>query len=407
MAELNNEFFYAETRGDVLLSLKSPDDPYAMNWVEGRSPWGSIQIPENVCATISRAFTPAGTLKETYTFANWAAYPIFTCLRDISIFTPFNDSYHEAALCMKNRCHAHIWCGGTSSYVMCLRMGGEAPHLGMVLTGGKLGGYSVERNPGQGSNDRGDIILHPAPLKLEPGESAVVEWEFFWHRGKEDFYRRLRDYPSYIELSADRFVCFTGEKSGLRVQRREGQPETELAEEETGYPGERKYLIRGDGVDTWCRVLERPQPADLAAARCAFIAEKQQYRRLGSPLDGAYLIYDNEEGHLYYSHTGDHNGSRERIGMGLLMARFLRSRPGAALENSLRQYVAFVLRELFNSENGAVYDDINRAVDRVRLYNFPWFAQFFLELYGLWKDPAYLRYMYKALDAFYAKGGGK
>ncbi|MDR2376882.1 MAG: hypothetical protein LBD96_10660 [Treponema sp.] len=405
MSEMKNDFFYVETEGDVLKNLKFPADPYGMNWLEGLVPWGTVKVPANISVSVARTFTPAGTLRETYTFTNISAYPFFTCLEDIGIYTPFNDSYHEAALCMKSRCHAHIWCGGTSSYVMCLRMGGEAPHLGLILTRGKLGAYSVERDISQASNDRGDFILHPSSLRLEAGESAVVEWELFWHQGKEDFYRRLKEYPAYIEVTADHFVCFEGEKSGLEVRRREGQPETELDPVETGYPGELKYLIRGNGVDAWCRLLTRPSPVDLAAARCAFIAKNQQYHRIGSPLDGAYLIYDNEENHPYYTHTGDHNGSRERISMGILMTRFLRSRPDAALETSLKQYVAFVLRELFDSETGTVFDDINHALDRVRLYNFPWFAQFFLELYGLWKDPAYLRYMFRTLNAFYERGG--
>ncbi|MDR3146829.1 MAG: hypothetical protein LBU00_00460 [Treponema sp.] len=405
MAELKNETFYAETEGQTLQKLRAVDDPYGMNWIEGQVPWATVKLPQGLSVSVERDFSPTGTLRETYTFTNTSAYPLFTCLGDIGIYTPFNDSYHEAALCMKSRCHTHIWCGGTSSYVMCLRMGGQAPHLGLVLTGGKLGAYSVERDLSQSSNDRGDFILHPAPLKLEAGESAALVWELFWHRGKEDFYHRLREYPSYLDIRSDHFVCFGGEQSGLRVERREGQPETELVPEETGRPGETRYRIRGNGVDAWCRVLKLPPLIELAAARCAFIAQKQQYHRLGSPLDGAYLIYDNEEGHPYYTHVGDHNGSRERIGMGILMARFLRSRPDAALENSLRQYIAFVLRELFDSETGAVFDDINHATDRVRLYNFPWFAQFFLELYGLWKDPAYLRYMVKALNAFYERGG--
>jgi hypothetical protein len=45
------------------------------------------------------------------------------------------------------------------------------------------------------------------------------------------------------------------------------------------------------------------------------------------------------------------------------------------------------------------------ADNRVRLYNFPWFAQFFLELYGLWKDAAYLHYAYLTLNVFYEGGG--
>jgi hypothetical protein len=407
MAELKNALFHIKTRGDVLKSLVSPEDPYGMNWIEGAVPWGTVKVPEGISASVQRGFTPAGALRETYTFANVSAYPVFACLGDTGVYTPFNDSYHEAAVCMKKRCHTHIWCGGTSSYVMCLRMGGEAPHLGMALIRGKLEAYSVERDLSLSSNDRGDFILHPAPLRLEAGETAVLEWELFWHQGKEDCYRRLRDYPSYIEIKADHFVLFEGEKSGLRVERREDQSETELVPAGAAgiHPGEQKCLIKGKGVDAWCRTLTLPPLIDLAAARCAFIVKNQQYHRLGSPLDGAYLLYDNEEGHPYYTHTGDHNGGRERAGMGILMVRFLRSRPDPVLEKSLRQYTSYVLRELFDSETGTVFDDINRSLDRVRLYNFPWFAQFFLELYSLWKDSAYLRYMFKALNAFYEKGG--
>jgi hypothetical protein len=408
MAELRNELFNIKTKGDALKSLVSPEDPYAMNWIEGKVHWGTVRVPEGISASVKREFTHSGTLKETYTFVNTSAYPVFAGLEDTGIYTPFNDNYQEAAVCMKKRCHTHIWCGGSSSYVMCLRMGGKAPHLGLALTRGQLEAYSIERDPALSSNDRGDFILHPAPLKLETGKTFVLEWELFWHQGKEDCLRRLRDYPSYIEINADHFVVFEGEESGLRVERRKDQAETELVPAETGgvHPGERKYFIRGNGVDAWCRILNLPALHDLAAARCAFIAQKQQYHRLGSPLDGAYLIYDNDEGRQYYAHTGDHNGGRERAGMGVLMVRFLRSRPDAALEKSLKQYISFVLRELFDSETGTVFDDINRSLDRVRLYNFPFYALLFLELYNLWKDPAYLRYMYRTLNAYYEKGGG-
>jgi hypothetical protein len=122
-------------------------------------------------------------------------------------------------------------------------------------------------------------------------------------------------------------------------------------------------------------------------------------------LDGAYLIYDTQEGHVYYGHRNDHNGGRERVAMGVLMARYLRGRPNADFETSLKKYVAYALRELFDSEHGTVFNDINRDGSFQRLYNYPWFARFFLELYGLWKESAYLRYMFKALNDFYAKGG--
>jgi hypothetical protein len=287
-------------------------------------------------------------------------------------------------------------------------MGGEAPHLGFILTEGNLGAYSVERDLSLKSNDRGDFILHPAPLELEPGESAVLEWELFWHQGKNDFYRCLREYPSYVEVSTDHFVFFEGEENGLKITRRKGQGEMELVPAESGglHPGEQKYHIKGSGVDTWCRTLTLPPLIELATARCAFIVKKQQYHKPGSPLDGAYLMYDNEEDRIHYSHTRDHNGGRERIGMGVLVARFLRIRSDAALEKSLREYTSYVLRELFDAETGTVFNDINHAADWIRLYNFPWAARLFLEIYHLWKDSAYLRYAFKALNAFYERGGG-
>jgi hypothetical protein len=171
--------------------------------------------------------------------------------------------------------------------------------------------------------------------------------------------------------------------------------------------GEQKYLIRGDNADAWCRTVTLPPLRELASRRCAYIVKNQQYHRLGSPLDGAYLIYDTEENHVCYRHVGDDNGGRERIAMGLLIARYLKSRPDGDLETSLKQYIAYVLRELFDSETGTVYNDIKRSVDCFRLYNYPWFARFFLELYNLWKENAYLRYMWKALTSFYEKGGAE
>jgi hypothetical protein len=407
--ENGTDSFTIETHGGFLTALSHPGDSCAMNWIEGSKPWGTVISPEGISSALAREATPAGTIKETYTFTNTAKFPIFTCLGDIGIYATFNDNYDAAYVCMKNRCHAHIWCGGTSSYVMCLRMNGQGPHLGLVLTKGSLEAYSVERDLSLSSNDRGDFILHPQPIKLKSGEAYTLSWEFFWHQGKDDFYRKLREYPSFIEVEADHFVIFEGEKSSLGIRQRASQPKLELfpqSEAPGGQsPGEQRYTIRGSGAKAWCRIHKLPALWDLAERRCVFIAKNQQYYGLGSPLDGAYLIYDNQEGHTYYGHFNDHNGGRERVAMGVLMTRYLRGRPNADLETSLKKYIAYVLRELFDSETGAVFNDINRDDSCRRLYNHPWFARFFLELYGLWKDSAYLRYMFKALSDFYAKGG--
>ncbi|MDR3170300.1 MAG: hypothetical protein LBU17_01585, partial [Treponema sp.] len=181
-----NIYFDIEADGDVLLGLRFPDDPYNMNWIEGTVPWGTVKVPDAISISVKREYTPQNSLRETYCFTNKSNFPFFTQIGDIGIYTPFNDSYHEAKFCLHNRCHAHIWCGGTSSHVMALRMGGEAPHLGLVLTKGSLAHYSVERDISLLCNDRGDFIIHPSAMELLPGESAVVEWELFRHKGKED-----------------------------------------------------------------------------------------------------------------------------------------------------------------------------------------------------------------------------
>jgi hypothetical protein len=406
----DNSFFLLEGNDTVLTSLKYNADPYSMNWIEGEKPWGTVLAPNGISVLVQREVTHSGTLRETYLLNNTNAYPLFTCLGDIGVYAPFNDSYHESEFCMKNRCHTHIWCGGTSSYVMCLRMGGEGPHLGFALTKGSLGAYSIERILEKISNDRGDFILHLAPLEFGPGETHILEWELFWHQGKDDFYRRLQRYPSYVEIEADHFVTFRGEKSGLKIVPREGQQDLILTPGKVKglIPGEQIFSVKGENTDAWCRTLELPPLMELAEARCSFIAEKQQYSEPGSVLDGAYLIYDNEEGHVFYTHKADHNASRERVGMGVLIARFLRLRPelqNSPMNDSLKKYLEFVMREIFDPETGMVYDDIMHSTDRIRLYNFPWFAQFFLELHGLWKDDVYLRYAYLSLQQFYIHGG--
>lgn len=97
---------------------------------------------------------------EHYTFTNTSDHDVFAHAGSIAINTPFNDSHHEAETCLTRRCHTHIWCGGVSSWVMGLRMGGKTPHLWLVLTEGALDSYSIIRGT-EGwnivSNNRGDV----------------------------------------------------------------------------------------------------------------------------------------------------------------------------------------------------------------------------------------------------------
>ena len=144
----------------------------------------------------------------------------------------------------------------------------------------------------------------------------------------------------------------------------------------------------------------------LLTRRSHFLVEKQQYKKEGSALDGAYLIYDDEEDALYYSHKPDHNGGRERLAMGTIMAQYLQRHPeDTQCMESLNAYERYVYRELYDENTGVVYNDINRNNNWHRLYNYPWMADFQIELYRLKKDTRYLLNAYETMMGYYRAGG--
>jgi len=406
--------------------LINPGDQYQMNWIEGAAEWGTVKAPEGLDVKVTSE-REGDLIKERYTFTNCSGKDLFTSRRDIGIYTPFNDDYTTAEECVTNRCHTHIWCGGEVSYVMALRMGGEAPHLGLVLTEGSLCGYSVERDLSRMSNDRGDFLLHPSPVRLVPGESFTVAWILFWHDGKRDFYEKLPQYcPRYMAVSAEHYVVFGGERIRITVQpafafakqdvniRCGGKPcgftisgGKILVDELPDDPGEYRYDIAVKGVHTFCRVLAQPELETLAARRCEFMVRNQQYHNPHSGLDGAYLIYDHEEGHIWYNRQYDRNGGRERIGMGLLLAKYLQRHVDDNLDQSLKAYIAYVERELLNAETGEVFNDYGRDNSYKRLYNDPWMSRFYLELYALYHEKKYVITAYRILKHFYDQGGAR
>ncbi len=419
----------------------APNDRYQMNWVAGETEWGTVRAPEGIKVT-RKTHRGDGIIKERYVFTNIGTKELMTARNDIAIYTPFHDDYTDSAVCMRERCHTHIWCGEQISYVMALRMGGEAPHLGMVLTEGSLSGYSVERDLEKISNDRGDFLMHPSPVSLAPQESFAIGWTLFWHEGAEDFYEKLKQYhPNDIRVQAENYIVFQGEWISIKIKPAFDFSEDEVHIMRNGEPvafevkdgvisvrekgagcsasntagcsasntkngGEQKYSIQIKGIQTHCNILVLPPLLALAGRRCRFIAEKQQYHHAGSGLDGAYLVYDNEEQHIYYHPTPDYNGGRERVGMGILLARYLQSHKDQRLSDSLEAYIAYVERELFDRESGVVYNDYQRDNSWNRLYNYPWMSVFYLELYRLYAKREHLRASYLALKSFYAQGGG-
>ncbi len=454
------------------------DDPYGMNWLRQDYRYGEVRCPKGVDSMVSHR-REGDVVYTDIRFRNTTDKPIFTSLVDISIALPLEDRYDGSQVCLRQRCHSHIFCGGEVSYIMALRMGGCPPHLGMVLTRGSLGGYSVERDTRKMSNDRGCFLLHPSPMALMPGEEKEIGLVLFPHQGREDFYRQAAAFTRLLRVEASAWVLFCGEEcritikpsfearsvqvDGEEIPQKGGQ--YELVYRDTGRCGEKVFQICVDGIHTWCRVLVTEQPEELARRRCLLIARHQQYgghqqtaedwhcaghQRYeeipgtgdgmhsgraentggnarkgghGGSLEGAYLAYDNEEEHMYYDRNNDYNGGRERVGMGILMAEYLQLRKNEAggslpaeggsirdrevlfLEESLGRYLAYVERELVDVETGEVFNDFSRDGSYRRLYNLPWFAEFYVELYQLYGKKEYLLKAVRILRYYYQDGG--
>lgn len=415
-------------RGDAaersaMRSLVHPQDKYQMNWIEGNKEWGTVICPPSLkCEKTSRK--EGENIRESYRFTNISNKAVFVQRGEISIYATFNDSYEDAAVSLTQRCHAHIWCGEEVSYIMGVRMGGEAPHLGLVLTKGSLNDYSIERDLEQESNDRGDILLHPTPFNLEPGETYELEWVLFWHQGEEDFYRQLKEFGRFIEVRTDRYVYRQRQKVNLKLYpsfpfdpdsvhiTRNGwqipvtvTPDMVDISEFIPDPGVCEYRIEIGGVRTVCRIFVQVPLQRLVKKRCRFITENQQYHNTNSRLNGAYLIYDNDEHKMHYDSEDDHNAGRERVGMGVLVAAYLQEEYDADMMESLKLYEDFVYRELFDEETGQVFNDAGRDESNLRLYNYSWMAQFFIELFRLFREKKYIVHAYRAMKYYYEHGG--
>lgn len=403
------------------------NDKYEMDWLRQDFPYAKVTGPEEFSYQVNTVRN-GDVVRTEICIRNQGTKPYFTNDRDIRISFPVPDQYEDSRTCLTRRCRAHIFCGRDISWVCALRMGGEAPHLGMVVTEGSLAGYSIQRNLLRQSNDRGCFYLHPEGMEFMPGETKRISWVIFPHNGKEDFFQKAGIYnKKFVDVRADRYVLYPGELCTLSIlpvfQAKEVSVDgTVLKSQENGtrtdrytytfkaeQAGEKRIEICVDGIKTFCRIFVQENVQTLARKRCEFIAGHQQYEKRGI-LDGAYLIYDNEEKRMIYTPENDFNGGRERMGMGVLIARFLQQkRPGEFpdLEKSLEKYMDYVKRELVDTKTGKVCNDAGRDDSYHRLYNLPWAATLFLEVYRLWKREQDLHTAYEIVRYFYMDGGTK
>lgn len=396
-------------------------DPKQMNWLREDFPYAEVKCPPEFSVEVQNE-KDGDVLTTKVVISYNGAHPYFTNAGSIAISFPLQDRYADSVTCRDYRCHAHIFCGENTSYIMALRMGGAAPHLGMVLTKGSLSAYSMERDLKLQSNDRGCFWLHPSSQEFAPGDTMTLEWKVFPHQGREEFREKLKAVSQVILVDAEQYVIYPGETSkvtiepafeaekvtvnGMLLEKTENGVYEYLFESEK--TGEYMLSISADTVKTTCRLLVQERPEELAAKRCAFIVGHQQYHGKIKELQGAYLPYDNEEKILVCTPENDFNAGRERTGMGVLIARALQQnllKDRGKAEQSLREYRAFYLRELVNAATGLVCNCSGKDNSYFRLYNYPWAVTFFLECWKLWGEKEDLKTAVRITEKFYEQDG--
>ncbi len=432
-------------------SLVLSDDPDRMNWIDGFATWGvpvvmdtmrnesvrmklsekiekdgavALRYRHNTLeARVSRV-VEEGCLRETYTFVNTGTYDLYFPRGALGVYATFNDNYQDAATCLTKRCHAHIWCGGTSSYVQARKMGLYPVDLALVLTKGSLDNYSVERVIQEWSNDRGDFILHPSPVRLLPGETYTLSW-VIKPMAEGTFKETLLSVPDFCVINFAQETVFEGESFSLTAETgnpvksatvlldgveipfvREGDTIRVSHKAET--VGEHIFTFIVNGKKSIARGYVSEAPQKLIEKRIRFIVEHQQMMDKKSPLYGAYLIYDTEEKAQYFDYAfRDWNACRERFGMGLLICKWLQTHRDAEVSASLDLFEKFVMREAFDEKTGAVFDTIGNNPKHKRLYNAPWVITFWNEMYALRGDEKYLDFIERTMRDYYKKGGAR
>ena len=117
----------------MMKELIFKNDPYEMNWVRPDFPYGEVGVPEELSAT-SASVREGDVVRTEIRIKNEGKKPYFTNIEDIRISFPVPDQYEDSKTSLIRRCHTHLFCGKDVSWICALRMGGEAPHLGMVAS---------------------------------------------------------------------------------------------------------------------------------------------------------------------------------------------------------------------------------------------------------------------------------
>ena len=432
-----------ETTG-ATKGIFQPEDVHEMNWVLDNSVWGipegfetkrvektdngvivTTEHPDKMLRLVIRKELSDDGYYETYELLNLSEMEFFVTKDNLGIPFPYQCQLESGKHALDECCTTHVWCGGNVCWMQSVRNRGEAPYLLMQLTEGSIEDYSISYDISRVRNAayfRGVIVLHPTSTVLLPGQK--ITYCFRYRFVNESPEKVPLDFKNAMRFTAQKYSWLCGEKVNLILECAEPWKNAVIQCNGEDIPyekvnntaicscsfdqlGEKHITAEVDGKKTWMNVQVILPVAEILERRARFITEKQQYHCPGSHLDGAYLIYDDQEKRMHYSANmweQDHNAARERIGMGVVVCRQLQRKCDEHMMKSLRKHREFVERELIDTESGMVFNDAGKS-ERLRIFNFPWVSSYYLEWYRLSGEKKCIEIAAKILLKYYEFDG--
>ena len=424
--------------------IYQPEDTHEMNWVLENSAWGipegfetknveetgngvvvTTVHPDKMLRVVIRKELDEDGYYETYELSNLSELEFFITKDNLGIPYPYQCQLENGKHDLDECCTTHVWCGGNVCWMQSVRNRGEAPYLLMQLTEGSIDDYSISYDISRVRNAayfRGVIVLHPSSMVLLPGQK--ITYRFRYRFVNESPEKVPLDFKNTMRFTAQKYSWLQGEKVNLVLECAEPWENAVIQCDGENIPyekvgntavcccsfdqlGEKHITAEVDGKKTWMNVQVILPVSEILERRARFITEKQQYHRPGSHLDGAYLIYDDQEKRIHYSANmweQDHNAARERLGMGIVVCKQLQKKYDEKMMQSLKKHRAFIERELIDADSGMVYNDAGKSM-RHRLFNFPWFSTYYLEWYHLSGEKKCIEIAAKILLKYYELDG--
>lgn len=394
--------------------------PYKLN-ADGQS---VSYLADSIEVSVRRHYE-GDVLVEDYTFTNKGGQTAY--LSDVGIYTPLNDNYPSADVCITNRADVHIWDGDNGAWINALRMGGSAPHLGLVVTDGSIKSYEIwERALNHSnSNFRGVFSLDLPDMALKHGESYHLQWKIFSHKGNADFKEKLlslggiwTEANKYVfEKGETAKVSFTSDKeltdcyaqlngASVDVHRNGNVWTVDVPLCQEGDAKVTLFYNRGKKTHADLHVVSSYE--NLLKKRVDFIRTHQQMKNVADPRYGAYMVYDNVGDSIFLNDRpnvspADRDDGGERLGMGVLLAKQYLLTHDVKLLSSLRDYAKFLHEKLQTKDFVTYSTAVHKA--RNRGYDYAWVAKFYFLMYNVTGEKLYAEYGYQTLQALFKQFG--